>query len=314
MWRATCGAGMSAGVIGKTVRGFTEALAQTLESEECARQRGLLQALDPRVKLVGLLSLVVAAALSRRLAVMAALFGAGDLLAVASRLSLWSLAKRVWLVAFAFTFMIAAPALFLTPGDAVYRFGWLAITAQGVRSALVLVARVETAVTLSTLLVLTTPWMHLLKALRTLLVPVEVIMLLAMTHRYVVLLTETANAMFESRQSRMVGQLSGRRAAADDGEHRRRAAEQNAGDGEPGFPGDAGAGLSRRGAIAARVPAARVGLRGDLRLCGGGGGGSDGGKMKEEERVPESFPTEGVRVFAYPTFAKGGRIWATHGS
>src|ERR1019366_1278970 len=51
--------------------------------------------------------------------------------------------------------------------------------------------------------------MHLLKALRTLLVPVEVILLLAMTHRYVVLLAETANQMFESRQSRMVGRLSG---------------------------------------------------------------------------------------------------------
>jgi energy-coupling factor transporter transmembrane protein EcfT len=51
--------------------------------------------------------------------------------------------------------------------------------------------------------------LHLLKALRTLLVPVEVIVLLAMTHRYVVLLTETANQMFESRQSRMVGRLSG---------------------------------------------------------------------------------------------------------
>ncbi len=140
---------------------------------------------------------------------MAGLFGLGIVLALASRLSLWSLAKRVWLVAFSFTFMIAAPALFLTPGEAVYRFGWLAITAQGMRSALVLVARVETAVTLSTLLVLTTPWMHLLKALRTLLVPVEVIMLLAMTHRYVVLLTETANAMFEARQSRVVGRLRG---------------------------------------------------------------------------------------------------------
>jgi cobalt ECF transporter T component CbiQ len=152
---------------------------------------------------------VVAAALSRKLAVMAALFGLGIVLALASRLSLWSLAKRVWVVAFGFTFMIAAPALFLTPGVTVYRLGSLAITAQGLRSALLLIARVETAVTLSSLLVLTTPWMHLLKALRTLLVPVEVIMLLAMTHRYVVLLTETANAMFESRQSRVVGRLNG---------------------------------------------------------------------------------------------------------
>jgi energy-coupling factor transporter transmembrane protein EcfT len=110
--------------------------------------------------------------------------------------------------------MIAAPAMFLTPGEALWRLPLLAgasveITAQGVRTALLLITRVETAVTLSALLVLTTPWMHLLKALRTLCVPVEVIVLLAMTHRYVILLAETANQMFESRQSRMVGRLSG---------------------------------------------------------------------------------------------------------
>jgi cobalt ECF transporter T component CbiQ len=201
---------VSAGVISKTVRGFTDALAQTLVSENSAHAHGLLQALDPRVKLLGLLALVVAAALSRKLPVMVALFVLGVIMAVASRLSLWSFAKRVWLVAFGFTVMIAAPALFLTPGQTLYTLhGSVVITAQGARSALLLIARVEAAVTLSTLLVLTTPWMHLLKALRTLLVPVEVIALLAMTHRYVVLLTETANAMFESRQSRMVGRLSG---------------------------------------------------------------------------------------------------------
>ncbi len=200
---------MSASVLTKTVRGFSRALARTLISEQSAHERGLLQALDPRVKLVGMLALVTTAALARRLPVMLALFALGVVLAVASRLSLPAMAKRVWLVAFAFTAMIAFPALFLTPGVAVYRIAGLAVTAQGARSAMLLIARVEAAVTLSTLLVLTTPWMHLLKALRTLLVPVEVIALLAMTHRYVVLLTETANAMFESRQSRMVGRLSG---------------------------------------------------------------------------------------------------------
>jgi cobalt/nickel transport system permease protein len=200
---------VSAGVIAKTVRGFSEALEATLAAETTARGHGALQALDPRVKLVGLLALVVSAALSRRLAVLVALFALGVVLAVASRLSLRGLAKRVWLVAFGFSFMIAAPAMFLTPGAALWRHGSVAITAQGVRTALLLITRVETAVTLSALLVLTTPWMHLLKALRTLRVPMEVIMLLAMTHRYVILLAETANQMFESRQSRMVGRLSG---------------------------------------------------------------------------------------------------------
>jgi energy-coupling factor transporter transmembrane protein EcfT len=69
--------------------------------------------------------------------------------------------------------------------------------------------RVETAVTLTTALVLSTPWTQILRGLRSLWVPAEVITMLAMTHRYIFLLIETANQMFESRQSRMVGELSG---------------------------------------------------------------------------------------------------------
>ncbi|MDR3765221.1 MAG: cobalt transporter CbiM [Acidobacteriota bacterium] len=207
---SSTGRRLRAGVVSRTLRGFSRALERTLVQEDTARARGLLQAVDPRVKLIGLLGLVVTAALSHRLAVLAGLLALGVALAVASRLSLLRLVTRVWLVAFSFTALIAAPALFLTPGAPLAHFAGLTITANGAHSALLLLARVEAAVTLGTLLVLTTPWMHLLKALRTLFVPVEVIALLAMTHRYVVLLVETSNAMFESRQSRMVGRLSPR--------------------------------------------------------------------------------------------------------
>jgi energy-coupling factor transporter transmembrane protein EcfT len=48
-----------------------------------------------------------------------------------------------------------------------------------------------------------------LKALRSFRIPAEIVTMLAMTHRYVFLLIETANQMFESRQSRMVGALNG---------------------------------------------------------------------------------------------------------
>ena len=122
---------MSTGAITKTLRGFSHALSQALAAEEAARADGLLQALDARVKVVGMLSLVVAAALSRHLAPLVALFAAGVALAVASRLSFPGLVKRVWLVAFAFTAMIAAPALFLTPGSALWQLGPLTVTAQG---------------------------------------------------------------------------------------------------------------------------------------------------------------------------------------
>lgn len=192
-----------------TVRGFVRALGRALMSEEIARQRGLLQALDPRVRVVGLFSLVLAVTLSRRLIIVLALFLVAVTIAVLSRVSIGTLARRVWLVVLAFTGVIALPAIFITPGDPIATFagGLLRITAPGLRTAVLLIARVETAVTFTTLLILCTPWAHVLKALQSFRLPREVIAMLAMTHRYVFLLVETASQMFESRRSRTVGRL-----------------------------------------------------------------------------------------------------------
>lgn len=192
-----------------TLLGLSRALGRALVSEDVARQPGLLQSLDPRVRVVGMLCLVLAATLAHRISVVLALFVIAVLLGIFSKVSISTLATRVWLVVLFFTGVIVLPALFLTPGDSIIVSpgGSLAITRQGLAAALLLIARVETAVTLTTVLVLATFWMHVLKALRAFHVPQEVVMMLAMTHRYVFLLAETAGQMFESRQSRTVGVL-----------------------------------------------------------------------------------------------------------
>jgi cobalt/nickel transport system permease protein len=197
------------GAITATLLSLTRALGNTLVSEQIARRPGLLQWLDPRVRLVGLVALVLAVTLTRRIAIVAALFLVAVLLALLSQVNLKSFAIRVWLVVLLFTGAIALPALFLTPGDPIITSpkGALSITQQGMTTAVLLVSRVETAVTLTTLLVITTPWMHILKSLRAFHVPQEVVMMLAMTHRYIFLLAQTAGQMFESRQSRTVGVL-----------------------------------------------------------------------------------------------------------
>jgi cobalt/nickel transport system permease protein len=207
------------GAIASTVLGLTRALGNALVSEQLAHRPGLLQSLDPRVRVVGVFALVLAVTLSHRIGVVVVLFLTAVLLGLLSRVSLATLATRVWLVVLFFTGVIALPALFLTPGDPILALlgGTLHLTAQGLATAILLMARVETAVTFTTLLVLTTPWMHVLKALRAFRVPQEIVMMLAMTHRYIFLLAETANQMFESRQSRTVGVLdrvSQRRIAA----------------------------------------------------------------------------------------------------
>ena len=207
------------GFLASTMIGFARALARAMASEQIARQAGLLQSLDPRVRVIGLFSMVMAAVLSRKIAVIGALFLVAVIITILSRVGIGMLAKRVWLVVLGFTGVIALPAIFVTPGDPVAAFarGPLHITVQGVQTATLLIARVETAVTFTSLLVLCTPWTHVLKALRAFRLPQEAIMMLAMTHRYIFLLVETAGQMFESRQSRTVGALqgaAGRRIAA----------------------------------------------------------------------------------------------------
>jgi cobalt ECF transporter T component CbiQ len=203
----------------RTLSSLVNAMERAIYAEELAKGHGLLQRLDPRIKVVGILALVVASAMAHRLWVIGAVFAVAVTMAVMSRVSLGILARRVWIPILMFTGVIALPAPFIIPGREVWRLPWAGwpVTAQGVASACYLVGRVETAATLSVLLVLCTPWSHVLKALRVLRVPVVLVVILGMTYRYILLLLQTAHDMFESRRSRMVGRLEGaerRRVAA----------------------------------------------------------------------------------------------------
>lgn len=197
------------GFVEKTARGLLDATGRALFAEDMAASRGFLQLLDPRVKLVGIGALIVAAVAVHRLWVLAAMLCGGAGLALVSHIPIRLLAVRIWLAVLAFTGAIALPALFLTPGTGIYRIPLLEwqVTQQGLRSAAFLILRAETAATFSALLILSTLWTHLLHALRYFRAPVALVAILGMTYRYMFLFLRTAGDMFESRESRMVGVL-----------------------------------------------------------------------------------------------------------
>ena len=211
------------GFLERSTSSFVDAMEHAFYAEQTARADGLLQRVDPRVKLVGILALVAAAAASRSFAVIAGLLAIAIALAALSHVSFGVLLKRVWIAVLLFTGVIALPAPFVTPGLVIWHLpllGW-DVTEQGLASAGYLVLRVETAATLCVLLVLTTPWNHVLKALRVLRVPAVLVTILGMTYRYLFLVLQSAHDMFESRRSRMIGELTGR--------ERRRVAAASAG-------------------------------------------------------------------------------------
>lgn len=202
----------SQGVVERSLASFVAALESAFQAEALARKNGLLQKLDPRVKIVAILPLIIIAALARWLWVISVLLAVAVVVSLLSRVSVATLAKRVWIGVLAFTGFISIPALFLTPGRVIYSLpllGW-SVTAQGLRAATYLIMRAETAATFSVLIVLCTPWSSVLKALRVLRLPVVLVVILGMAYRYIFLLLRNAHDMFQSRKSRMLGRLDAR--------------------------------------------------------------------------------------------------------
>lgn len=185
------------------------ALTHAMEAEDLASRDGLLQSLDPRAKVAGALLMIIAATMLHSLIGLALLFAFAVILALASRIPLARLLKQVWLGVLAFTGVIALPSPFLVPGKVVATLPLLhwTITEQGLRSAAFLIGRAETAATFAALLVLTTSWPHVMKAMRSLGVPVAVVAVLGMTHRYIFVLMTTAAQMMEARRARQLGPL-----------------------------------------------------------------------------------------------------------
>jgi cobalt/nickel transport system permease protein len=193
-----------------TVSGLLTIVEQSLFAEGAAQSKGLLQALEPRVKLAGLIALIACTVAMRRLWILAALFLFAILLALLSKIPVRQLAVRVWMGVAGFTGLIALPALFLVPGETLFGVplvGW-SVTAEGGTSALFLVLRAETAATFAFLLVLSTPWNRLLRALRSFRVPVVMLVILETAYRFIFVLLQTAQNMFESRRARLVGDLA----------------------------------------------------------------------------------------------------------
>lgn len=197
--------------VAKTINGVTEAVERSVYTEEFARRDGLLQQADPRAKVGVFVASVLVVGLARSMPVILILYAAAIVIGLLSRLPTSLLFKRLLIGIPLFAGIVALPALFLIGGDTlvdIVQIGpvHLAITNNSLMSFAIFVSRVATSVTLAALLVVTTRWSDLLKAMRVFRVPEVFIVVLGMTYRYIFLLLKALENLFLARVSRTVGE------------------------------------------------------------------------------------------------------------
>lgn len=197
----------------RTLADLTAAAVSTMQTEQWGRGRGGLQQIDPRAQAIGFLGLLLLTACTHRVTVLLTLYALSLALARASGVPCALLLRRTWLSASLFAGALALPALFhfATPGRPLLVLSthpYLAVTAPGAHVAALLLLRTATAVSFGTLWILASGWSRLLAALRALHAPRLFVSVLGMTHRYLLLLSRTAEEMFVARRSRMVGRAT----------------------------------------------------------------------------------------------------------
>ena len=207
--------------IGRTIEEIIEFMETTFFSEVYSRRKGLLQSLDPRIKLVSILTVIVATSLIRDLRLLIFVYTLTLLFSYLSKIDVMFFIKRVWLFIPIFSGIIAIPMIFniFLPGDPLIRLAYLGpgshlgpfslpesiyITRQGVNAAVIFTMRVATCVSFTVLLFLTTPQQILFKSFRSIGVPKIYVFTLGMTYRYIFVLTNLVRDMYIAKKARTI--------------------------------------------------------------------------------------------------------------
>lgn len=208
----------------KTIRNMRAVICEDRQTEQFAKQDGLLQQINPGIKLITMIGLILGASLSRQILVLLALWLGTILLMHLSRLPVLVMQKRIWgfipLITLLFTlpvtlnvFMDGSPLLMIYQSASSPHFmgiNWpatLFVTQQGATAAAFLFLRVGISLSLGVMLVMTTPVADIFKSLRVLRIPNLFIMIIEMTYRYLLVLLSISIEMFEARSLRTVGDM-----------------------------------------------------------------------------------------------------------
>ncbi len=205
----------------KTLQNINRVMAEDACSVRTSGYVGILQRIQAPVKLAGILALIMAAALTRSLIFLFLLNFIILGVALQSGIGCKAFGVRVWIPTFLFAGVAVLPGIvnWVTPGESLYilythltwQFGPftlpadLTITRQGVKAAAFVLLRAAASLGLATLIIKTTRWALLTKALAKFGLPAGIVTVLDLTYRYIYVFLLLLIEYLMGRRSRLVG-------------------------------------------------------------------------------------------------------------
>jgi cobalt ECF transporter T component CbiQ len=192
---------------------------------ESSSQNGFFQKIDARVKVLFLLVFILIVSLKRNVLPETYILIFVFALTLCSRLSILKIYKRVLLLGFLFGFLVALPSVFnvITKGEIIlsvvrlsrpYHF-WIyhvpaeiGITKEGIYGVALLTMRVINSLSLSFLVLYTTPFHEIMRALKVLKAPDSFLIIITLCYKYIFIFSKTVEDMHLAKKSRIARELS----------------------------------------------------------------------------------------------------------
>jgi len=192
---------------------------------ELSSENGLFQKIDARIKVLFLLFFVIIVSLKRGLLPELYIGVFVFVLVLLSRLRIVTFYSRVLLLGFFLGFLVALPSAFnvITSGETigpVVRISrplnfWIyhipadiGITREGIYGVTRLTLRVVNSLSLSFLVLYTTPFPEIVRALKVLKVPDTFLIIITLCYKYIFIFSKTVEDMYLAKKSRMAREVS----------------------------------------------------------------------------------------------------------
>jgi energy-coupling factor transporter transmembrane protein EcfT len=207
--------------IDRGIEGFADVLKEGYMQWELSSKESFLHELDTRIKVVFWLFFIVIISLKKELLPEFGIFISVFTLIVLSRINLVKFYKKIFFLGFIFGFLIALPSALnvITQGKVLFPiitlskpydfWGYhipkvIGFTEEGFSVVAMLTLRVLNSLSISFLVLYTTPFPEIIKALKVLKIPDTFLIIISLAYKYIFIFARIAADMHLAKKSRLV--------------------------------------------------------------------------------------------------------------